>query len=76
MLYRALGLRHLWTGIAASLLVVLSGSARESTAQDSSSNLKSVLEDVDVGDRWSYNDWESARTAALLSKKPILALFR
>lgn len=38
--------------------------------------LKRTLEDLDVGDRWSYNDWESAKAAAQESKKPILALFR
>ena len=38
--------------------------------------LQSTLEDVDVGLRWSYNDWDSAKAAAAKSKKPILALFR
>lgn len=38
--------------------------------------LQHTLEDVDVGDRWYYNDWESAKAAAQVSKKPILALFR
>jgi hypothetical protein len=38
--------------------------------------LKESLKDIDVGDRWSYNDWESAKAAASKSKKPILALFR
>jgi hypothetical protein len=37
---------------------------------------KESLKDIDVGDRWSYNDWESAKAAASKSKKPILALFR
>jgi len=38
--------------------------------------LKDTLQDIDVGDRWTYNDWESAKAAAAKSKKPILALFR
>lgn len=43
-----------------------------STAQE----LRDKLKDIDVGERWSYNDWESAKAAAAKSKKPILALFR
>ena len=38
--------------------------------------LKQTLKDLDVGERWAYNDWESAKSAAAKSKKPILALFR
>lgn len=38
--------------------------------------LKETLKDLEVGQRWTYNDWESARSAAAKSKKPILALFR
>ena len=38
--------------------------------------IKKDLEDNAVGDRWSYNDWDSAKAAAAKSKKPILALFR
>ena len=39
-------------------------------------SLQSALDDVDVGDRWKYNDWDAARDAAEASGKPILALFR
>ena len=38
--------------------------------------IKKDLEDHAVGDRWTYNDWDSAKAAAAKSKKPILALFR
>ena len=38
--------------------------------------LRDTLKDIDVGERWSYNDWDSAKAAAAKSKKPILALFR
>ena len=38
--------------------------------------LRDTLNDIDVGRRWSYNNWESAQAAAAKSKKPILALFR
>lgn len=38
--------------------------------------LRETLHDIDVGERWSYNDWDSASAAAAKSKKPILALFR
>ncbi|MCA9215846.1 MAG: hypothetical protein KDB27_22425 [Planctomycetales bacterium] len=41
-----------------------------------SQSLQQTLNDIDVGDRWSYNDWDSAKAAAAKSKKPILALFR
>ena len=42
----------------------------------SSQELKQTLQDLAVGDRWLYNDWDSAKAAAAKSKKPILALFR
>ena len=38
--------------------------------------LRNTLEDLDVGQRWTYNDWDAAQRAAAKSKKPILALFR
>jgi len=41
-----------------------------------SQELKKTLQDFAVGERWSYNDWDSAKAAAAKSKKPILALFR
>lgn len=46
------------------------------SAADPSGQLKQTLEDIDVGNRWFYNDWEAAKAAAQKSKKPILALFR
>lgn len=46
------------------------------TSVSHSQELKKTLEDTEVGDRWSYNDWDSAKAAAAKSKKPILALFR
>ena len=46
--------------------------ARESHSQ----SLQEALEDLDVGDRWQYNDWDAAKAAAAKSRKPILALFR
>ena len=42
----------------------------------SAQELRDSLQDIEVGDRWTYNDWESAKAAAAKSKKPILALFR
>ena len=39
-------------------------------------SLQEKLGDLAIGARWKYNDWESARNAARLSGKPILALFR
>lgn len=41
-----------------------------------SQELKETLQDTGVGDRWTYNDWDSAKAAAAKTKKPILALFR
>ena len=38
--------------------------------------LHKTLKDIEVGERWSYDDWDSAKAAAAKSKKPILALFR
>ena len=38
--------------------------------------LQSTLEDLGVGQRWAYNDWDAVQRAAVKSKKPILALFR
>ena len=46
------------------------------TFRVSAQELRDSLQDIDVGDRWTYNDWESAKAAAAKSKKPILALFR
>ena len=40
------------------------------------STLQQSLNDLDVGPRWRYNDWESAKATAARLKKPILALFR
>ena len=45
-------------------------------AQDVTSPLQQSLQDIGVGARWKYNDWESAKAAANRSQKPILALFR
>ena len=39
-------------------------------------SLQETLDDIDVGDRWEYNDWDAAKAAAAKSGKPILALFR
>ena len=38
--------------------------------------IQKELDDLNVSDRWSYNDWDAAQAAAAKSKKPILALFR
>lgn len=38
--------------------------------------LQESLDDLEVASRWAYNDWESARAAASISHKPIMALFR
>jgi hypothetical protein len=57
-------------GIAA--IVLWSTIASTALAQD----LKDTLNDIDVGARWSYDDWDSVKAAAAKSKKPILALFR
>ncbi len=46
------------------------------TSAATAQELRDTLNDIDVGERWSYNDWESAKAAAAKSKKPILALFR
>ena len=67
MLYRTR-----WLGVSLGCLTLLMGNVSAQTT----SSLRQALEDVDVGDRWSYNDWESAKSAASKSKKPILALFR
>ena len=53
-------------------LTILVGLATSVWAQ----SLRETLEDREVGARWKYNDWESARAAAVQSQKPILALFR
>lgn len=42
----------------------------------SAEELRDTLKDLEVGQRWAYNDWDSAQSAAAKSKKPILALFR
>lgn len=39
-------------------------------------SLQESLDDLEVGDRWEYNEWEAAQAAAAESGKPILALFR
>ena len=39
-------------------------------------SLQESLDDLEVGDRWEYDEWESAQAAAVASGKPILALFR
>ena len=46
------------------------------TSRVSAQDLRNSLQDLEVGERWTYNDWESAKAAAAKSKKPILALFR
>ena len=51
------------------LWIILSGFAVADELQD-------TLKDLEVGQRWTYNDWDSAQNAAAKSKKPILALFR
>ena len=62
----------LLTLLTANLL----GGVIAASAHAQSHKLQTTLEDVDVGLRWSYNDWDSAKAAAAKSKKPILALFR
>ena len=63
-----------WRGcvaMAVTMTMLVSASAQEAKFA-----LQQSLEDTNVGDRWSYNDWDSAKAAAAKSKKPILALFR
>ena len=42
----------------------------------SAQSLREQLADTGVADHWTYNDWESAKTAAKREGKPIFALFR
>jgi hypothetical protein len=55
--------------LATAILGVISAGSYGQSLQD-------VLEDVEVGDHWDYNDWEAASAAAKRSGKPVLALFR
>lgn len=57
-------------------MAVFMGMAVSASAQEAKFALQQSLEDTNVGDRWTYNDWDSAKAAASKSKKPILALFR
>ena len=45
-------------------------------APAASETLQQSLGDLDVHQRWEYNDWQSAKAASIQSKKPIFALFR
>lgn len=47
-----------------------------SRAETDPAELKRVLHDDDVAERWIYHDLEAARRAASKSGKPVLAIFR
>lgn len=61
-------------GIALSLFAALALARAPAWSEETA--LQKALEDLDVGERWIYGDFEAARARAARQKKPIFALFR
>lgn len=65
--------RRSYIGTLAAAVCLLGGLTVR--AQDAA-DLRELLQDIELGERWFYNDVEAAFAQARATGKPVLALFR